>query len=135
YRNRWTQNCRKRKIPEGRMAGVRDMRTAIGKELRKLFAAELARRQPNFVRVQRPKPHMDPKWIFQIASDLIFFIELGPLPREDSFVIEIGWTDKGEIGVRENYQSRVNTNARRWGTRLSTLQDEEGNNINKNVWD
>jgi len=100
------------------------MRSPLGKEVRKLFAAELARRQPSFARVERPKPGIDPKWVYAVAPDLSFFIELHMLPRSDEFVVEVGWTDGGEIGLRDNYQSRVDTRAKKWGARLSTLVDE-----------
>ena len=95
------------------------MRSAIGKELRKQFGAELRTRLPAFKRAKGVSPAGFPRWVFEAAPDLIFFIKLQALPRHDEFVLEVGWTDGGPIEYRENYQSEVNTAARRWGARLS----------------
>ena len=108
------------------------MRSRIGQELRKLFTAELARRQPNFTRVERPKPGMDPKWVLKLAPDLSFFIKLHSLPRHDEFVLEVGWTDEGELGFRDNYKPSVDTKARKWGARLTQLWDNDGHS--EQVW-
>lgn len=111
------------------------MRSPIRKELIEQFAAEFERLLPSFNRVKAPKPGMDPKWVWKLAPNLTFFIKLQPLRRYDQFVLEVGWTDRGEIGVRDNYQSSVDPSARKWGARLSQIWDRPKTGVREPAWE
>jgi hypothetical protein len=80
-----------------------NMRSALGKELRKQFALEMSRTLPEYVEIKIPPTRPGARMYVQRTPQISFFILMWPFPTGDWFGIMYGWSSSGERPI-ENYK-------------------------------
>jgi hypothetical protein len=97
------------------------MNPQVQDRLTAYFRHELERLLPVFEPVVLPETSYFP-WRWQIAPKLVFFIGLSPMEDYDEFVIDIAWSDDGEVpwsaygGFDPDAQKRCRRLSRLWMT-------------------
>ena len=80
-----------------------NMRSALGKELRKQFALEMSRTFPEYVEIKVHSPRPGARMYVRRTPQISFFILMWPFPTGDWFGIMYGWSSSGEPPI-ENYK-------------------------------
>ena len=73
-----------------------NMRSALGKELRKQFALEMSQTFPEFIEIKIPRPRPGSRMYVWRTPRVAFFILMWPLDNRDKFGIMYGWSSSGE---------------------------------------
>ena len=69
-----------------------NMRSALGKELRKQFALEMTRTFPEFIEIKIQRPRPGSRMYVWRTPQISFFISMWPLDNRDKFGIMYGWS-------------------------------------------